>query len=113
VPLPVPRRASPFRAGVALNVGLGVVALAYGKGRINQIASERPQPHKDTILIGTSEPAVSDDIRYQNGGELSGLARITEAVCDATGPILDAVSAAECANYFATAGLISSRSRRR
>jgi transposase len=30
--------------------------------------------------------------------------RTTEAVYDAIGPILDTVSAAECANYFANAG---------
>jgi hypothetical protein len=46
----------------------------YGSRRINQIASKRPQLREDTILIGASQPAISDDIQYQNGDELSGLA---------------------------------------
>ena len=30
--------------------------------------------------------------------------RTADAVCDAIGPILDSVTSAECANYFANAG---------
>ena len=40
--------------------------------RVNQIAAERPQPRQYPILIGASEPAVSDHVRHQNRCELPG-----------------------------------------
>ena len=43
-----------------------------GDSRVNQIATERPQPRQCPILIGASKPAVSDHVRHQNRCELSG-----------------------------------------
>ena len=41
---------------------------------VDEIAAERPQARKDTILVRACEPAVSDDVRDQDRRELSGLA---------------------------------------
>jgi hypothetical protein len=40
-----------------------------GNRGINQIAAERTQPRQRPILIGASEPAISDYIRSQDGRE--------------------------------------------
>ena len=38
-------------------------SIMHGDGRINQIASECPQPRQCVILVGAGKPAVSDHIR--------------------------------------------------
>src|SRR5271170_2845537 len=43
-----------------------------GDGRINQIATERPQARQCPILVGASKPAVSNHVRRQNRYELPG-----------------------------------------
>ena len=43
-------------------------------GRVDQVASERPQPRQNPVLVGSGEPRISDDIRDQNRRELSRLA---------------------------------------
>jgi hypothetical protein len=45
----------------------------HGNGRIDQIASKRPQPRQRAILVGASKLAVSDNIRRQDRCELPGL----------------------------------------
>jgi hypothetical protein len=47
-----------------------------GDGRIDQIASERPQPRQGAILISASQPAVSDHVRRQDRRKFPGLARV-------------------------------------
>ena len=44
-----------------------------GDYRVDQIAAERSQPRQCPILVGASEPAVSDHVRHQNRCELPGL----------------------------------------
>jgi hypothetical protein len=39
---------------------------------VNQITTERPQPRQCSVLVGASEPAVSDYIRSQDCYELPG-----------------------------------------
>jgi len=46
-----------------------------GDYRVDSVAAERPQPCKDSILVGASKPAVPDDIRHQNCRELPGPSR--------------------------------------
>jgi adenylate cyclase len=48
-------------------------ALIHGDGRIDQAASERPQPRQYPVLVGAGKPAISDYIRYQNRREFPGL----------------------------------------
>ncbi len=43
-------------------------------GRVDQIASERPQPSQYAILVRAGEPAVSDHIRDKDRGKSSSLA---------------------------------------
>jgi hypothetical protein len=45
----------------------------YGDGRIDQVASERPQARQCAILIGTSQPAISDHVRRQDRRKFPGL----------------------------------------
>ena len=45
-----------------------------GDGWLDQIAAKAPEPCERAILVGASEPAVADDICYQNRRELPALA---------------------------------------
>ena len=45
----------------------------HGDGRVNQIATERPQPCQRSIFAIASKPAVSDHVRSQDRYELAGL----------------------------------------
>jgi hypothetical protein len=47
--------------------------IMYGDARIDQIASESPQPCQCPILVGACKPAVSDNIRRQYRCEFPGL----------------------------------------
>jgi hypothetical protein len=49
-------------------------AVMHRDGRINEVASKRPQPSQNPVLVGASKPAIADDIRNQDRRELSGLA---------------------------------------
>jgi hypothetical protein len=42
---------------------------------IDQIAPQPPKTRKGPVLVGAGEPAITDDIRNQDRGELSGLAQ--------------------------------------
>ena len=48
-------------------------AVMHGDGRIDQVASERPQSRQCAILIGASQPAVSDHVRRQDCRKFPGL----------------------------------------
>ena len=52
-------------------------SVVHGDGRINQVASERPQPRQDAIFVRAGEPAVSDNVGHQDRGQFSGLAHGT------------------------------------
>jgi hypothetical protein len=43
----------------------------HGDSRIDQIAAQRPESRKDTILVRGSKTAVADNIRTQNCRELA------------------------------------------
>jgi hypothetical protein len=43
-------------------------------GRVDEVAAQTPKTRERSILVGTRQPAVSDDIRNQDRRELSGLA---------------------------------------
>ena len=51
-------------------------SVMHGDGRVDQIATEGPQPRQCPILVGASEPTVSDHVRYQNRCELPGLGHV-------------------------------------
>ena len=42
--------------------------------RINEVASERPQPRQNPVLIGSGKPRVADNVGHQGRGEFSRLA---------------------------------------
>ena len=46
-------------------------AVMHGDGRIDQVASERPQPRQNPVLVGPGEPRIADHIGHQDRGELS------------------------------------------
>jgi hypothetical protein len=39
-------------------------AMMHGDGRIDQIASERPQPRQNPVLVGSGEPQIADDVGH-------------------------------------------------
>jgi hypothetical protein len=41
-------------------------AVMHADGRIDQVASERPQPGKDAILVGSSEARVADHVGHED-----------------------------------------------
>ena len=45
-----------------------------GDGRIDQVASERPQPRQNPVLVGAGKTAVADDVGHQDRGQFAGLA---------------------------------------
>ena len=49
-------------------------AVMGGDGGVDEIAAQPPEARKRAILVRSREPAIADDIRNQNGRELSGLA---------------------------------------
>ena len=49
-------------------------AAMSGDSRVDEVAAQTPETRERAILVGTRQPAVSDDIRNQDRRELSGLA---------------------------------------
>jgi hypothetical protein len=49
-------------------------AVVHGDGRIDQVASERPQPRQNPVLVGSGEPRVADNVGHQDRGQFSRLA---------------------------------------
>ena len=49
-------------------------AVMHGDGRIDQIASERPQPRQNSVLVGSGKPRIADHVGHQDRGQFSGLA---------------------------------------
>ncbi len=45
-----------------------------GDGRVDQVTAQAAQPRKRPILVGGGEPAIADDVGYENRCELPGLA---------------------------------------
>jgi hypothetical protein len=52
----------------------------HGDCRVDQITTERAQPGQRPVLVGASEPAVSDHVRCQNRHELAGFSHGTTSV---------------------------------
>ena len=48
-------------------------AVVHGDGRIDQVASERPQPRQNPVLVGSGKPRIADDIGHQDRGQFPGL----------------------------------------
>ena len=48
--------------------------MMHGDGRIDQVASERPQPRQNAILVGSGEPRIADHVGHQDRREFSGFA---------------------------------------
>jgi hypothetical protein len=46
-------------------------AVVRGDGRINQVASERPQPHQNPVLVDSGKPRVAGDVGHQDRRALS------------------------------------------
>ena len=49
-------------------------AVVHGDGRIDQVASQRPQPRQNPVLVGSGKPRIADDVGHQDRRELSSLA---------------------------------------
>src|SRR5271165_5231741 len=43
-------------------------------GRIDQVASERPQPRQNPVLVGPGKPRIADNVGHQDRGQFSGFA---------------------------------------
>jgi hypothetical protein len=56
----------------AISCSLNDAAVMQADGRVEQVASQRPQPRKRPLLIGASKLAVSGYIRRKNGFRVSG-----------------------------------------
>ena len=41
-------------------------AVVHGDGRIDQVASERPQPRQNPVLVGSGKPRIADDVGHQD-----------------------------------------------
>jgi hypothetical protein len=87
----------------------------YGDGRIDQVASGRPQPRQNPVLVGSGEPRIADDVGHQNCRELSSLAHGASA--EARSPVTGGMGMAalpcctegtwkrECSPAYRPAGL--------
>ena len=45
-----------------------------GDGRVDQVATKRPQAREDSIFVRAGKPRVADDVGHQDRREFSGLA---------------------------------------
>ena len=43
-------------------------AVMHSDGRVDQVASERPQPRQNPVLVGSGKPRIADDIGHQDRG---------------------------------------------
>ena len=48
--------------------------VVYGDGRIDEVASERPQSRQNPVLVGSGKPRIADDVGHQDRREFPGLA---------------------------------------
>jgi hypothetical protein len=39
-------------------------AVMHRDGRINEVASERPQPRQNPVLVGSGQPRIADDVGH-------------------------------------------------
>ena len=58
----------------AIAGALDDAAMVHGDSRIDQVASERPQPRQNPVLVGPGKPRIADHVGHQDRGELSSLA---------------------------------------
>ena len=58
-------------------------AVVDGDCGIDQIATERPEPRQNPVLVRPGEPRIADDVGHQDRGEFSGLAHGAEASAEA------------------------------
>jgi hypothetical protein len=40
--------------------------MMHGDRRVDEIASERPEPRQDSVLVSARKPRIADDIRCQD-----------------------------------------------
>jgi hypothetical protein len=71
-PRPARERGRPDHA---VAVALGDAPVMRGYRGVDQIAAKTPQARQGAIFVGSSKPAVADDIGYQDRGQFPGLAR--------------------------------------
>ena len=48
----------------AIAGALDDAAVVHGDGRIDQVASERPQPRQNPVLVGSGKPRIADDVGH-------------------------------------------------
>ena len=48
-------------------------SVVHGDGRVDQVASERPQPRQNPVLVGSGKPRIADHVGHQDRGQFSGL----------------------------------------
>jgi hypothetical protein len=48
--------------------------VVHGGGRIDKVASERPQTRQNPVLVGSGKPRIADDIGHQDRSQFPGLA---------------------------------------
>jgi hypothetical protein len=41
-------------------------AMVHSNGRVDQVASERPQPRQNSVLVGSGKPRIADDVGHQD-----------------------------------------------
>jgi len=49
-------------------------AMMHGDGRIDQVASERPEPGENPVLIGSGQSRIADHVGHQDRNQFPGLA---------------------------------------
>ena len=49
-------------------------AMVDGDGRVDQVASQRPQPRQNAVLVGPGKPRIADDVGHQDRRQFSSLA---------------------------------------
>jgi hypothetical protein len=53
----------------AIAGALDDAAMMHGDGRVDQVASERPQSRQNPVLVDTGKPRIADYISYQDRRE--------------------------------------------
>ena len=48
----------------AVASALDDAAMMHGDGRIDQVASQRPQPRQNPVLVGSGKPRIADDVGH-------------------------------------------------
>ena len=48
--------------------------MVHRDGRVDQVASQRPQPRQNPVLVGSGKPRIADHVGHQDRSQFSGLA---------------------------------------